>query len=174
MWKMHEIREIINLFEESSLQELEVDLEEGNAKISLKKQGGVISATAAECKPAALPVAVPVPAEKKLPKPQVQLVSPEPKPVKVEQPKPIDISDPTLFKIVSPMVGTFYQAPEVGADPFVKRGDKVQKSTVVCIVEAMKLFNEIEAEVNGEIVDVLVENGQLVEHGQPLFLVRTE
>jgi acetyl-CoA carboxylase biotin carboxyl carrier protein len=72
------------------------------------------------------------------------------------------------------MVGTFYQAPGVDADPFVKIGDKVEKSTVVCILEAMKLFNEIESEVNGEIVDVLVENGQLVEYGQPLFLVKTE
>ena len=176
MWKMHEIREIINLFEDSSLQELEVDLEDGDAKISLKKQGVDLSADAADCKPAALPLSVPapVPTEKKPPKPQVQLVSPEPKPVKVEQPKPVDVSDPALFKIVSPMVGTFYLAPEIDADPYVKRGDKVQKSTVVCIVEAMKLFNEIEAEVNGEIVDVLVENGQLVEQGQPLFLVKTE
>jgi acetyl-CoA carboxylase biotin carboxyl carrier protein len=178
MWKMHEIREIINLFEDSLLQELEVDLEEGDSKISLKKQGGIAAAVTTDCKPAALSLAVPasapVPAEKKTPKPQVQLVSPEPKPVKVEQPKPVDVSDPALFKIVSPMVGTFYHAPEIDADPYVKRGDKVQKSTVVCIVEAMKLFNEIEAEVNGEIVDVLVENGQLVEQGQPLFLVKTE
>jgi acetyl-CoA carboxylase biotin carboxyl carrier protein len=178
MWKMHEIREIINLFEDSLLQELEVDLEEGDAKISLKKQGVIVSVDTADCKPAALSVAVPAPApvptEKKIPKPQAQLVSPEPKPVKVEQPKSIDVSDPTLYKIVSPMVGAFYQAPEIDADPYVKRGDKVQKSTVVCIVEAMKLFNEIEAEVNGEIVDVLVENGQLVEQGQPLFLVKTE
>jgi acetyl-CoA carboxylase biotin carboxyl carrier protein len=176
VWKMHEIREIINLFEDSQLQELEVDLEEGGAKISLKKQGVAVSVDAADCIPAASPVTVPapVPEEKKTPKPQVQLVSPEPKPVKGEQPKPVDVSDPALFKVVSPMVGTFYQAPEIGADPYVKRGDKVQKSTVVCIVEAMKLFNEIEAEVNGEIVDVLVENGQLVEQGQPLFLVKTE
>ncbi|MDP4127063.1 MAG: acetyl-CoA carboxylase biotin carboxyl carrier protein, partial [Bacillota bacterium] len=81
---------------------------------------------------------------------------------------------PSIFKIVSPMVGTFYRAPGEDADPFVKIGDKVEKSTMVCILEAMKLFNEIEAEVRGEIVDVLVENGQLVEYGQPLFLVKTE
>jgi acetyl-CoA carboxylase biotin carboxyl carrier protein len=71
------------------------------------------------------------------------------------------------------MVGTFYRAPAPDADPYVKEGDTIQKDTVVCIVEAMKLMNEIEAEVNGTIVKVLVENGQLVEYGQPLFLVKT-
>lgn len=79
-----------------------------------------------------------------------------------------------LHKITSPMVGTFYQAPSPDAEPFVKKGSVVTKDTVVCIIEAMKLFNEIEAEVNGEIVDILVEDGQLVEYGQPLFLVKTE
>lgn len=72
------------------------------------------------------------------------------------------------------MVGTFYQSPSPDADPYVKVGSKVQKNTVVCIIEAMKLFNEIEAEVDGEIVEVLVKDGQLVEYGQPLFLVKTE
>jgi acetyl-CoA carboxylase biotin carboxyl carrier protein len=72
------------------------------------------------------------------------------------------------------MVGTFYKAPEPGKPPYVQVGDKVSKNTVVCIVEAMKLFNEIEAEVDGVIVKVLVEDGQLVEYGQPLFLVKPE
>lgn len=79
-----------------------------------------------------------------------------------------------LHSINSPMVGTFYAAPSPTASPYVQKGDKVTEKTVVCIVEAMKLMNEIEAEVNGEIVDILVENGQLVEFGQPLFLVRPE
>lgn len=79
-----------------------------------------------------------------------------------------------LHKITSPMVGTFYAAPNPDADPYVTIGSKVKENTVVCIVEAMKLFNEIEAEVKGEIVDILVENGQLVEYGQPLFLVKPE
>ena len=71
------------------------------------------------------------------------------------------------------MVGTFYAAssPEVAA--YVQPGDKVAKESIVCIVEAMKLFNEIEAEVSGEIVEILVKDGQLVEYGQPLFLVKT-
>lgn len=70
------------------------------------------------------------------------------------------------------MVGTFYEAPNPESDPYVKEGDKVSPDTVVCIVEAMKLMNELEAEVSGEIVEVLVENGELVEYGQPLFLVK--
>lgn len=180
MWKMYEIREIIKLFEESSLNELEVDLEEAGSKISLKKQEeSVLSGyeKIVASKPVAFPIAVQevsIPVEKKIPKPAVQPESVETKSVQEERLKPIEADDPSIFKIVSPMVGTFYQAPALDADPFVKIGDKVEKSTVVCILEAMKLFNEIEAEVNGKIVDVLVENGQLVEYGQPLFLVKTE
>ena len=71
------------------------------------------------------------------------------------------------------MVGTFYASPSPDQAAYVQEGDKVGENSVVCIVEAMKLFNEIEAEVKGEIVEVLVDNGQLVEYGQPLFLVKT-
>lgn len=72
------------------------------------------------------------------------------------------------------MVGTFYQAPNPESPAYVKVGDKVGEESIVCIVEAMKLFNEIEAEVKGEIVEILVQDGQLVEYGQPLFLVKAE
>lgn len=72
------------------------------------------------------------------------------------------------------MVGTFYSAPAPDAPEYVKAGDKVDEKTIVCIVEAMKLMNEIEADVKGTIVDVLVENGQLVEYGQPLFTVKLD
>jgi acetyl-CoA carboxylase biotin carboxyl carrier protein len=77
-----------------------------------------------------------------------------------------------LHIIKSPIVGTFYAAASPEAQPFVKVGDAVQEGKVVCIVEAMKLMNEIEADVSGDIVRVLVENGQPVEYGQPLFAVR--
>lgn len=70
------------------------------------------------------------------------------------------------------MVGTFYASPSPDEDPYVKTGDRVEGNSVVCIVEAMKLFNEIEAEVNGEIVEILVEDGELVEYGQPLFRIK--
>jgi acetyl-CoA carboxylase biotin carboxyl carrier protein len=76
-----------------------------------------------------------------------------------------------LMPVESPMVGTFYRAPAPGAVPYVKEGDLVQKGTVICIIEAMKLMNEIEAEVKGRIARILVENGQPVEFGQTLFLI---
>ena len=76
--------------------------------------------------------------------------------------------------IKSPIVGTFYEAASPGAPAFVKRGDNVAVGQVLCIVEAMKLMNEIEAEKAGQIVDVLVSNGQPVEYGQPLFKIRTK
>ena len=76
-----------------------------------------------------------------------------------------------LIPVESPMVGTFYRAPAPGAEPYVKEGDVVQKGTVVCIIEAMKLMNEIESEVKGRIARIMVENGQPVEFGQTLFLI---
>ena len=78
----------------------------------------------------------------------------------------------TLRKIVSPIVGTFYRAASPEAEPFVKVGSQVSSETTVCIVEAMKLMNEIPAETSGEIVKIYVENGQPVEYGQPLFAVK--
>jgi acetyl-CoA carboxylase biotin carboxyl carrier protein len=76
-----------------------------------------------------------------------------------------------LLPIEAPMVGTFYRAPSPDARPFVQEGDRIKKGQVVCIIEAMKLMNEIEAKVAGRVVKVLVENAQPVEYGQPLFLV---
>ena len=73
--------------------------------------------------------------------------------------------------VTSPMVGTFYRSPNPGADPFVTVGDKVQVGQTLCIIEAMKLLNEIEAETSGTIKEILVENGQPVEFGQPLFII---
>lgn len=75
-------------------------------------------------------------------------------------------------EITAPMVGTFYAGPEPGAEAFVKIGTKITEETVVCILEAMKLFTEIEGEIAGEITEILAEDGQLVEYGQPLFKVK--
>jgi len=72
----------------------------------------------------------------------------------------------------SPMVGTFYRSPSPDADPFVSAGSTIEPETVVCIIEAMKVMNEVKAEMSGEVVEVLVENGEPVEYGQPLFLVK--
>jgi len=81
-------------------------------------------------------------------------------------------ADENLHQITSPIVGTFYRSPSPDKDPYVKEGSNVSTDTIVCIVEAMKLMNEIEAEVAGEVVKVYVENGQPVEYGQPLFGIK--
>ncbi len=84
---------------------------------------------------------------------------------------PVD-ADADLFKITSPIVGTFYRSPSPDKPSYIEVGDKVSDSSVVCIVEAMKLMNEIQAETSGEVVKIYVENGQPVEYGQPLFGIR--
>lgn len=80
--------------------------------------------------------------------------------------------DENLTIITSPMVGTFYEAPGVDLDPFVKVGDSIKEGDTLCIIEAMKLMNELESEINGEIVSIMVKNGEMVEYGKPLFKVR--
>ena len=83
-----------------------------------------------------------------------------------------DLTDPTLEAVKSPIVGTYYSAPAPGADSFVRVGDSIKPGKVLCIIESMKLMNEIEAEISGTIVKTLVENGQPVEYGEVLFLVK--
>lgn len=160
MFKVQEIREIIKLVDASSIDEFVYEAD--GAKVKLKKNNGTTEVVA--------PKKV---VEAAAPAPVAAAPAPAPAP-KVEAPvAPAEISA-DLHKITSPMVGTFYQAPNPDSPAFVKVGDKVGDESIVCIVEAMKLFNEIEAEVKGEIVEVLVQDGQLVEYGQPLFLVKAE
>ena len=89
----------------------------------------------------------------------------------VERPLIADVPSPTLVTVEAPMVGTFYRASSPTADPYVQEGDAVKEGQVLCIIEAMKLMNEIESKVGGRLARVLVENGQAVEYGQPLFLI---
>lgn len=155
---VQEIRELIKLIDESGIDEFVYEAD--GSKLKMKKSTETVTY--------AVQADAPAPAVQ-APKaaPAVQ----EPQPAQ-EQAAPA--ADSNLHKITSPMVGTFYQSPSPDADNYVKPGSKVRTDSVVCIVEAMKLFNEIEAEVNGEIVEVLVKDGQLVEYGQPLFLVKPE
>lgn len=99
--------------------------------------------------------------------------------VKAAQPEPAveeeaadDADAKELIEITAPMVGTFYSASEPGAEPFVKVGSKIETDSVICILEAMKLFTEVEADVTGEIVEIFAKDGELVEYGQPLFSVK--
>ena len=88
-----------------------------------------------------------------------------------ERPLVADVVSPTLVTVEAPMVGTFYRASSPTADPYVQEGDAVKEGQVVCIIEAMKLMNEIESKLGGRVARNLVENGQAVEYGQPLFLI---
>ena len=172
MLKVQEIRELIKLLDQSSVDELKY--EENGCKIKLKKNSAKQVVTTEQVSTPSVEVA---PAKTSEPSnEEKKQEAPKQETKKEEQPKAssANIDDENLHKIESPMVGTFYAAPSPDEDPYVQVGDKVKADTVVCIVEAMKLFNEIEAEVEGEIVEVLVENGQLVEYGQPLFLVKPE
>jgi acetyl-CoA carboxylase biotin carboxyl carrier protein len=171
MLKVQEIRELIKLVDQSSIDEFVYENE--GSKIKMKKNTGTTLTTVQAAPQAAVEV-VPViqpaaPAAVSTSTPVQEVVQDTANNAAASQ---ADTSN--LHKITSPMVGTFYASPTPDADVYVKAGSEVTRDSIVCIVEAMKLFNEIEAEVNGEIVEVLVKNGQLVEYGQPLFLVKPE
>ncbi|MEG0473889.1 MAG: acetyl-CoA carboxylase biotin carboxyl carrier protein, partial [Solibacillus sp.] len=155
MFKVQEIREIIKLVDASSIDEFVYEAD--GAKVKLKKNGGVTEVVAPK-----QVVAAPAPVAT-----VVEAAAPAPKVEAPATPVAAPVADTTdLHKITSPMVGTFYQSPNPDSPAFVQVGDKVGDESIVCIVEAMKLFNEIEAEIKGEIVEVLVKDGQLVEYGQ--------
>ncbi|MDW4507194.1 acetyl-CoA carboxylase biotin carboxyl carrier protein [Priestia megaterium] len=165
MLKIQEIREIIKLVDQSSIEEFTYEHE--GSKIKMKKKDAIVSKQAQQ-------VVVSAPEQAAVPAPQAPAPAPAAQSAQPKEEQAAPAVDGSLHKITSPMVGTFYASSSPESDVYVTPGDKVQKDSVVCIVEAMKLFNEIEAEVKGEIVDVLVESGQLVEYGQPLFLVKPE
>jgi len=148
-----EIKELIEVFNESNVTKLSI--KEGDFKIELDKnasaQAPVISTPA------------PVVVSQNTATPAVTEVT--------STPAPASATDEFEY-ITSPMVGTFYQAPSPTSDPYVKVGDKVKAGQVVCIVEAMKIMNEIQAEFDCEIVEKLVEDGQAVEFDTPLFKVK--
>ena len=146
---IRKIKKLIELLEESGINELEIQEGEESVRIS---RGG--SAQAAP-QPAAPQPAAPAPAPEPAPEPEQPQAAPEPE----------------GHLVRSPMVGTFYSAPSPDAPPFVEEGQAVQAGDVLCIVEAMKMMNQIEADKSGTIKSVLVENGEPVEFDQPLFSI---
>ena len=150
-----ELKKLVQLMNDNSLVELEIERE--GERVHLRKAdpmaGQVTMAPMAGMPIAGMPAAAPAPA------------AAEP----AEEAAPVD---PRLKEIRSPMVGTFYRRPAPDQDPYVDVGSAVSDDTVVCIVEAMKVNNEIKAELDGDIVEILVEDGHPVEFDQPLFRVR--
>jgi acetyl-CoA carboxylase biotin carboxyl carrier protein len=146
IFSVERIRSLIDLMKEYDLNE--IDLKQDDQQIRLVRGGKQVQIAAAPA-PVAAPVSAPAAA-------------------------PAAVADgPHIKVIASPMVGTFYSRPKPNADDFVKVGASVSSDTVVCIVEAMKVFNEIPAEVSGKIVEVLVQNEESVDFGRPLFKVDT-
>ncbi|VEF47837.1 acetyl-CoA carboxylase biotin carboxyl carrier protein subunit [Bacillus freudenreichii] len=166
MLKVQEIREIIKLIDQSDIEEFVYEHE--GSKIELKKR--VNAVVQEQVRYVSEPVVAPQPVVQQVAAPQQPAAEKAPSATEAA-PAPSAAENSNLHKIVSPMVGTFYEAPSPDSDAYVKVGSEVTADSIVCIVEAMKLFNEIEAEVEGKIVEILVKDGELVEYGQPLFLV---
>ncbi len=164
---MKELKELIEFLKDNQIGEFDLDRGDLKVRIKFAQEGtsaadlagltrllsaapaAAVSAPATPIAPASAPVAAPTPA----PAPEVD-------------------ENAGLHIVKSPIVGTFYESPSPGAQAFVKTGDQVENGQVLCIVEAMKLMNEIESDAAGEIVRRLVANGQPVEYGQPLFAIR--
>jgi acetyl-CoA carboxylase biotin carboxyl carrier protein len=157
---MDELRELIGLLRENGLAELE--LENEGFRVRLRRES-----TLAEAAPVA-PVAHSTPAPAPAPAPP-----PSGPAHPGTQATTAAAQDQDLHIISSPIVGTFYRSASPTAEPFVKIGSNVDNDSVVCIIEAMKLMNEIQAETSGEVVKIYVENGQPVEYGQPLFGIQS-
>jgi len=159
-FEIEQLRELIQLCRENDIAELK--LRHRGTRIHIKGQSAAKPAEYAVANPAPLPVQTPVAT------PVVE------EPLRPPAPGAAVPEEANHITVRSPMVGTFYGAPAPDALPFVEVGDSVKESTVLCIVEAMKLMNEIKAETRGTVVKILVENAQPVEYNQPLFLIKPE
>lgn len=141
---LKQLKEIIRLFEESSL--CEMDVHEGEERIHLRRPGASGDAVPAPAVLPTAPAAQPAPA----------------------QPKEEGVDFNRVIEVTSPVVGVFYEAPEPGGKPFVKVGDRVQRGDVLCLIEVMKQVTEVTAPQNGQVADICVQNGNVVEYGQTL------
>jgi acetyl-CoA carboxylase biotin carboxyl carrier protein len=158
--RLARLRQLIKLMEEAKLAEIEIS--GPFEKVRLRREGEtIISSTVSAPLLAARPDAA-------FEIPRLEAVEP----ARIEA--PATAPEGTAVAVKSPMVGTFYRAPAPDAPPYVRVGDRVTRGQTVCIIEAMKLMNEIESEVNGVVAKVLAENAQPVEFGQDLLLIRPE
>jgi acetyl-CoA carboxylase biotin carboxyl carrier protein len=161
-----ELKELIEFLIEKDIAEFE--LERGDVKIRIKR--GAEHATAASVVPIAVHAATTAPLAIASAPVATGIAPPSPPSPPAEVAR---AAEEELHIVHSPIVGTYYESPSPGSPPFVEVGDKVETGQLLCIVEAMKLMNEIESDVAGEIVKKLVNNGQPVEYGQGLFAIRT-
>jgi acetyl-CoA carboxylase biotin carboxyl carrier protein len=157
--KTSEIRDLIDFISQSGLNEVNIETKELKLHVKREPDQKVFKST-------------PAPTAVALPAPIVPAQVAQPAPPKVE--KSIPTASKNTLDIKSPMIGTFYRTSNPDSPPFVSVGDKVSKGQTVCIIEAMKLFNEIESEISGTIVKVMVENSSPVEYDQVLFVVEPD
>ena len=155
-----DIRKLVRLMVRAELTELEIDDSKKGLKVRLSRQGEAPQGGGAQ------------PMVQFLPQAAAPMGAPAPGPAAESEAPASAGPPPGAVAFESPMVGTFYRASSPDAEPFVEVGSKISEDSVVCIVEAMKVMNEIRAERKGEIVEILVENGEPVEFGQPLFYVK--
>jgi acetyl-CoA carboxylase biotin carboxyl carrier protein len=156
---LEQLKQILELVREHELAEFEVEHEGLRLKIRKDATGAL--------------VAVPGPAAAAAPAPAAP-AGPGPAPGPIPEPSEDTETDIELAVVKSPIVGTFYRSSEPGAEAFVDIGSTVKKGQVLCIIEAMKLMNEIDSEYDGEVVNIYVENGQPVQYGERLFAMRTK
>ncbi|MFQ3596964.1 MAG: acetyl-CoA carboxylase biotin carboxyl carrier protein [Chloroherpetonaceae bacterium] len=159
---LDDIQRLIKMVDESGLDEMTI--EEGEFKLTLKKAAEPSASPAMSAMPMMMP--------QYFPQQHAQMAQAPPPAAKPTEASPVPVDAAKKYKeIRSPMVGTFYRAPAPEANPYVQVGDSISKGKVLCIIEAMKLMNEIESDIDGKIVKILVENGKPVEFDQVLFLV---
>jgi len=150
---IRKVKKLIELLEESDVAEIEIHEGEESVRISRSSSAAAPAVFAAPAAVAAAPAAAPA--------------APTPAPADSSK----EPEEPTGHLIRSPMVGTFYRAPSPEAKVFVEEGQAVTKGDTLCIIEAMKILNQIETDASGKVIEVLVENGQPVEYNQPLFVI---
>ena len=170
---LKEIKELIELVDDKGFAEFEIKRQGFRLRISRFKEANQHILQPA---PAPIIISSAIPGTNEVvPAGKQQRLIEAASPAESSSASPQDVgTQPELHIIKSPIVGTFYSAPSPTSEPFVRNGDHIEPDTVVCIIEAMKLMNEIQAEVSGDIVKTYCENGQPVEYGQALFGVRTD
>jgi acetyl-CoA carboxylase biotin carboxyl carrier protein len=151
---IRKVKKLIELLEESGISEIEISEGEESVRISRYPQPGTVSFVPPAAMPVATVAATPAATEAAKP-PEAALAAPPPR----------------GHQVTAPMVGTFYTGPAPGAKPFVEIGSEVKPGDTLCVIEAMKMMNQIESEVAGRVVSILVENGSPVEFGQALFII---